>query len=74
LAGTGKPLVLAANPVGLVGQVFPGCWLMILLPFVFGGALMAVLDVEGGAWAMAGIAATLMVVGAGALPEKPPPT
>jgi hypothetical protein len=72
LGGGGKPFVLAGEPGAVVGGLFPGCWLLLLGPFVGGGVALALLGLTGPSWVVASIATVLMLFGWIALPERPP--
>ncbi len=70
LAGLGVPLVLAGKPAAASGQAFAGCWLMILFPFVVGGALAAAFGAEPLGWVAIGLATVLVVIGVNAMPSR----
>lgn len=71
LTGAGTPLVLAGKAAAVSGQAFPGCWMMILFPFVVGGGIGAAAGSEPIGWIGIGIATVLAVIGFTALPERP---
>ncbi len=68
----GQPLVLTSSPGSLIAGAYPGCWLMILVPFVIGGALSAWLVGPPAALTAGLTALVLMLIGWAALPERPP--
>ncbi len=67
-----KPLVLAGEPVALVGTPLPGCWLFVLFAFVGVGAVLASVGMTEASWALAAVAALLLVFGGAAMPSRPP--
>jgi hypothetical protein len=68
----GKQLVLSGSAGALAGTAFPGCWLMILIPFGLGGLLAAAIGLVEIGWIAIGVGVALTVFGFGALPEPPP--
>lgn len=72
LGGGGKALVLAGEPVALVGTALPGCWLFVLFAFVGIGAALAAVGLTEASWGLAAVAAILLVIGGAAMPAAPP--